>query len=84
MSAEILMRAAERIRKDQDIEENLGHIGLKEFQAWLAVADWLDSVVAAQYPPGFTPHRDCGRSIAPRDDDAALAVARAYLGEVQP
>lgn len=46
----------------------------------LAVADWLDSVAGANTSPDEdVPH--AGRTIANVDNAAALAVARAYLGE---
>lgn len=38
----MLRQAAVTIRAEQDIEEDLGHITMREYDAWLAVADWLD------------------------------------------
>lgn len=70
MSAEVLCRAAKEIRRDQDVEQMLGHINGREFAAWLATADLLDE--AAEM------HDETPCPAA----DAALTVARAYLGEL--
>jgi len=75
VSAEVLREAAAAIRKDQDVEENLGHIDESTYRTWLVVAEWLDAEAA---------NRDAGiggrgfYSVGGQSD--ALAVARAYLG----
>lgn len=75
MSAEMLRGAAAQIRKDQDIEENLGHIDARTLLAWLAVADLLDHMASGTESGDDLdwPHS--------RDIRDALRVARAYLGE---
>jgi len=46
----------------------------------LTVSAWLDSVADADEPPAHDgPHK--GRTIAHVDENFAVAVARAYLGE---
>lgn len=69
MSAERLRKAAAAIRKDQDVEEQLGHIHQREYETWLAVASWLDACATVLE---VSPHRS--RTLA-------LNVARAYLGD---
>lgn len=67
-AAETLRRAAVAIRKDQGINQNLGHIDMREYETWLAVAYWLEVT-----------ERDVGSSSLAYH--AALGVARTYLGE---
>ena len=69
MSAELLREAAARIRKDQDIEEQLGHTDQRTYQTWLAVAQWLDACALVREVKA-----DSAQALA-------LAVARTYLGE---
>ena len=66
MTAKVLKRAADEIRREQEREENLGHIGGREYATWMKVADWLDFCANQQLasPNGF-----------------AMKVATTYLGE---
>ena len=66
---------------DETYQATAAHIASWHPAVALAVADWLDSVAGALMPPHHTPHPDCGRSISPADEQAAIAVARAYLNE---
>jgi hypothetical protein len=67
MSAAIVRRAADQIRRDQEREENLGHIDGRTYATWLAVADWLDATADDWQHANHTVR--------------ALRVALAYLGE---
>lgn len=96
MSAETLRKAAGHIRSEQNVEEQLGRIVGREYKAWLAVADWLDSEAAAwelnfaatrrpspgiDVPPAVH-YGDLESAARGADYRAryALAVANAYLG----
>lgn len=77
MSAELLRRAAAQIRNDRGgvISKNT-----VDGRRWLPVADWLESVARSLTPPAAGV-LGSGRSISPVDEDHALTIARAYLGE---
>lgn len=77
MSADVLRRAVREIRREQEVEENLGHIDGRTYAAWLAVADWLEGLADAMTNPDAP---NAGATTA-REEQAALTVARAFLGE---
>ena len=73
MNAEVLRRAAAEIREEWPEGRAMGQ-DRTGWRTWRAVADWLD-----QHAPDHGP--SAGRNECPWTVCAALAVARAYLGE---
>jgi hypothetical protein len=81
MSSELLREAAALMRKEQDVEECLGHISLREYNTWLAVADLLDAMAEAHiHIPGSDREKPV-YDMPGMDNSPAALVARAYLGE---
>lgn len=75
MSAEILRRAAAAIR-DEWGDGPMGGAWHQDRDFHLAVADWLEAEAAA-----VDFQTQCDHRYRMRDNDEALAVARAYRGE---
>jgi hypothetical protein len=69
MTTDVLRKASEQIRYDSNNKYARGHIPYREAWFLLATADWLDLMTQP------------GRGDDPDEWEAALAVARAYLGE---
>lgn len=73
MSAEFLREAATEMHHDAHLFSNQDSI------FYHAVADWFDSVADACTSPDVKP--GAGRAICAADEQAALRIAHAYMGD---